>query len=61
MEYAENPCAAVDYEKDCHVSDAKRPKKARRGTPPKKRLRVDKAAFDNVLERLIKSKPVKRS
>ena len=28
---------------------------------PKKRVKVEKAAFDAVLEKLIKSKPVKRS
>lgn len=27
---------------------------------PKKRVKVDKAAFDAVLEKLIQSKPVKR-
>lgn len=43
------------------MSVRKRPKKARSAKPPKKRLRVDKEVFDGVLEKLIKSKPEKRT
>jgi hypothetical protein len=52
---------SVDYGTDLRMSARKRPKKARVGKPPTKRLRVDKDAFDGVLEKLIRSKPVKRA
>ena len=38
----------------------KKRKTVQKGTP-KKRVKVEKAAFDAVLEKLIQSKPVKRA
>jgi hypothetical protein len=55
-------CAlSVDYGKERDVSAKKSPKKARVANRPKTRLRVDKDIFDGVLDRLIQSKPEKRS
>jgi hypothetical protein len=52
---------SVNYGAEFNVSTPKRPKKVGAAKRPMKRLRVDKDVFDGVLERLIKSKPVKRA
>jgi len=52
---------SVNYGTEFNVSSRKSPKKKRAAKPPTKRLRVDKDVFDGVLEKLIQSKPVKRT
>jgi hypothetical protein len=52
---------SVDCNVALNMSATKSPKTTRSATPPKKRLRVDKDVFDGVLEKLIQSKPEKRS
>jgi hypothetical protein len=42
------------------MSSNKRPKKRASAKPLPKRIRVEKQAFDKVLQRLIQSEPVKR-
>jgi hypothetical protein len=60
VDYCGKRYLSVNYRTDLYVSVTKRPKKTRAAKPTKKRLRVDKSAFDSILDKLIKSKPVKR-
>jgi hypothetical protein len=60
VEYAENPCAAVDCREESNVSGTKGKKKDKRSSSPDKRVTVEKKAFDKILRKLIQSPPVRR-